>query len=429
MATIKVAIVGAGIAGLSSAIALRKYVGPDTPLDIRIYERLDLGDMNRHEGRKSEHVTAAPMVGAALALKDNGLHVLSELDPRIRAAAEYGGLSCRGFKFMSAGGWLLGRYSQPNTMISRGMLINALRAAVPNELIHHTSVKEIMIESDKTPMAWLEGEEKPEYVDLLIGADGIRSPTRHAIFGNDSKYQTEYSGSCAVGGFYGMNVPDSLIQDPHLVFMYGSTGFFGYSALSKNIRDKIMYWTVYQNPLPDKGQRLDLNEVDQMIRERHGHWKSSVVQTIVADAKVDSVWPIFFVPPLPSWGRDGAVVVGDAAHAMTPRSGQGAAQGIEDAQTLGILLADQLKRCASKEEAIRRTIDGLYLIRKDRVRKIHEEANTFKEPKLPMSTLSTWMLYVTMFILTKLSYFVRIFPDPGGWDARAEVARYLARMK
>lgn len=226
-----------------------------------------------------------------------------------------------------------------------------------------------------------------------------------------------------------MNVPDSLIQDPHLVFMYGSTGFFGYSALSKNIRDKIMYWTVYQNPLPDKGQRLDLNEVDQMIRERHGHWKSSVVQTIVADAKVDSVWPIFFVPPLPSWGRDGAVVVGDAAHAMTPRSGQGAAQGIEDAQTLGILLADQLKRCASKEEAIRRTIDGLYLIRKDRVRKIHEEANTFKEPKLPMSTLSTWMLYVTMFILTKLSYFVRIFPDPGGWDARAEVARYLARMK
>lgn len=193
MATIKVAIVGAGIAGLSSAIALRKYVGPDTPLDIRIYERLDPGDMRRHEGRKSEHVTAAPMVGAALGLKDNGLHVLGELDPRIRAAAEYGGLSCRGFKFMSAGGWLLGRYSQPNTMISRGILINALREAVPNDLIHHTSVKKIVVESDNSPTVWLEGEEKPERVDLLIGADGIRSPTRHAIFGNDSKYHAEYS--------------------------------------------------------------------------------------------------------------------------------------------------------------------------------------------------------------------------------------------
>ncbi|KAF4555652.1 FAD-binding domain-containing protein 30 [Elsinoe fawcettii] len=428
MTVIKIAIVGGGIAGLSAAIALKKYVEPVAQVDIHIYERLDLGDMHRHEGRKSDAVSVMPMVGAGLGLQHNGVHVLGELDPRIRAAVEYGGFQCTGFRFSTASDWLLGRINQPLIMISRGVLIDALRQAIPKEMLHYQSVSKIVVVPGDSPSILLEGEEKPEHIDLLIGADGIRSPTRHVLFGDDPKYQTEYSGSCAVGGFHKMHVPQRIIDDRTMNFVYGTTGFFGYSALSQNVRDKLLYWSVFASPLPAKTQPVDLNAIDDMLKARHGHWKSPIIQSILSSAKVDSVWPIFFVPPLPSWGRDGAVLIGDAAHAMTPRSGQGASQGIEDAQTLAILLAEQLKRCPSEEEAIRLTIDGLYQIRKDRVRTIHEQANTIKEPELPMSRMQTWFLYAAFFIMTKLSTFISIFPKPGNWDSRLAVEEYLRRI-
>ncbi|PNS20155.1 Ubiquinone biosynthesis monooxygenase COQ6, mitochondrial [Sphaceloma murrayae] len=425
--TIEVAIVGAGVAGLTAAISLRKYVGSDVNMNIRIYERLDIGDTEQPRGRAEDHVAVAPRVGAALGLQGNGLQVLGQLDPRIRAAVEHGGFACRGFRFLTAGQWLLGSIAQPTTMISRGILIKALRDALPSNLVHQRHVEQITVLSGQSPSLLLKGEEVPHRVDLLIGADGIRSPTRHAIFGDDPSYHTEYSGSCAVGGFHSMPVPTDLINQHSATFVYGSTGFFGYSALSAYTRDRLMYWSVYQSPLPERDERLDLNQVDEMLRQRHGSWEDTVIQDIISKIKVENVWPIMFVPPLPSWGRDGAVLVGDAAHAMTPRSGQGASQGIEDAQTLAMLLAEQLRLCPSKEEAIQKTIDDLYLLRKERVGRIHEQANTVKEPKLPMSRAQTWILYALLFVMTKLSSFVDIFPRPGAWDAEAVVKSYLTR--
>lgn len=40
-------------------------------------------------------------------------------------------------------------------------------------------------------------------------------------------------------------------------------------------------------------------------------------------ADIDNIYPIFYMPDLPRWGRDRCVLVGDAAHAMTPATGQG----------------------------------------------------------------------------------------------------------
>ena len=40
-------------------------------------------------------------------------------------------------------------------------------------------------------------------------------------------------------------------------------------------------------------------------------------------AEIDNIYPIFYMPDLPRWGRDRCVLVWDAAHAMTPATGQG----------------------------------------------------------------------------------------------------------
>jgi 2-polyprenyl-6-methoxyphenol hydroxylase-like FAD-dependent oxidoreductase len=50
--------------------------------------------------------------------------------------------------------------------------------------------------------------------------------------------------------------------------------------------------------------------------------------------------PIFDVPSLPTWHRGRAVVIGDAAHAMSPAGGQGASMALEDARVLAGLVAD-----------------------------------------------------------------------------------------
>lgn len=62
--------------------------------------------------------------------------------------------------------------------------------------------------------------------------------------------------------------------------------------------------------------------------------------------------------PLPNWHRGRAIVIGDAAHAMTPMQGQGANMAMEDADSLRLLLTgmkeDDIKAVLAKVDAVRR---------------------------------------------------------------------------
>jgi 2-polyprenyl-6-methoxyphenol hydroxylase-like FAD-dependent oxidoreductase len=67
--------------------------------------------------------------------------------------------------------------------------------------------------------------------------------------------------------------------------------------------------------------------------------------------------PIFDVPSLPTWHRGRAVLIGDAAHAMSPAGGQGASMALEDAQLLARLVGDPsrpLQQALARFESVRR---------------------------------------------------------------------------
>lgn len=81
---------------------------------------------------------------------------------------------------------------------------------------------------------------------------------------------------------------------------------------------------------------------------------------MLAKATEITQWPLLYRAPLPSWTRSHLALAGDAAHPMLPHQGQGAAQAIEDAVALGIVLCGAKSRHdvparLAAYEAVRRT--------------------------------------------------------------------------
>jgi len=150
-----------------------------------------------------------------------------------------------------------------------------------------------------------------------------------------------------------------------------------------------------------------------------------------ADA-IDTVYPIFYMPDLPSWGRDGCVLVGDAAHAMTPATGQGGSQAFEDGLTLGLLLAKllEIRRGGDQGAVVEESIRGLYAIRAQHVHAIKKAGLAIKEPARPWGWGTTLAVYGFYFVMTKVKWLRGWFGQPVYpahlFDARAEVERYVA---
>lgn len=139
---------------------------------------------------------------------------------------------------------------------------------------------------------------------------------------------------------------------------FGSQGFFGYGSCSQLspptsggehcvAGPEAVWWSTYSvQPLPAaKGlEGLDRDDIHRQLRARHSSWKDTVIQKIIANASIDSIYPTWTTPELPTWEREGVVLVGDAAHALQPSSGQGASQALEDAEMLSILLSHYLAK-------------------------------------------------------------------------------------
>lgn len=204
----------------------------------------------------------------------------------------------------------------------------------------------------------------------------------------------------------------------------GQTGVFGYSGLTQKDRNKLLYWSIYETDLPERGQRFDRNLLLEQLRERHGNWTDPLIGKCLLDAELDNIYPIFVMPKLPHWGQNGCVLVGDAAHSLPPRSGQGASQAFEDAQTLALVLA---AHTASQDvgEAVEKSITDYHQIRHLRVEKIRSVAMAWKDPKMPMPLWKTCLLYAFVFIFAWVRNLMSFLESTDSWDAKVEVKKFL----
>ena len=227
-------------------------------------------------------------------------------------------------------------------------------------------------------------------------------------------------GLVGVGGFIPAADVQGLVEKGSMNFVFGGNGFFGYffseSAQTAPNRqspyhisepgDWLGWWSTYTVAEPPTPGTLDTDAVRRQLLERHRSWTDPVIQRVLQSLTVESMYPTWTVPPLPTWERDGVVLVGDAAHALPPTSGQGSSQALEDVEAFSLLLSHHLRKAyeakkmnaADHKEAIRIASKQYMDLRMPRVTKILQSAQATQNTKRDKGVVEEYIMYAILYI-------------------------------
>jgi 2-polyprenyl-6-methoxyphenol hydroxylase-like FAD-dependent oxidoreductase len=193
-----------------------------------------------------------------------------------------------------------------------------------------------------------------------------------------------------------------VIEDQSMVFTFGPSGSFGYCSAAPQERRLVGWWSNWRLADIPESNSVDPEEVHKQLLDRHGSWKDPVIQGIIAAMSTDRIYPLWTTPELPYWGRDRALILGDAAHTLQANSGQGASQALEDSVAFTLLLASYLTKGKSDQDAIDLATRGLYKIRNPHVQTIKSQArNLFIMEKRFNNVIVEYALYCFIFLWTR----------------------------
>ncbi|KAK0613991.1 hypothetical protein B0T14DRAFT_569981 [Immersiella caudata] len=463
-------ITGGGIAGLSTYLFLRKNLPPSPPYTISLYESHRprtpnpnpnpnaLNHQPEHEPSFDTLSISTAIVGGGLGVSPNGMRALYDLDPDLHAAVSAQGFPCEHFVFMGENGWTLGvqrtgdnggyEGSEGREEVcvssSRHGLWRCLNEKVGREVVKYRRVVGVEVrETGRRLVRFEDGGE--EECDVLVGADGVRSVVRGSLFEGVEGTGPRYTGASGIGGFVDTDLPARVLENKAMVFTFGGSGFFGYGSGGPPEAKSLMWWSTFEtDDLPSR-ENLDREEIKADMRKRHANSADPVIRDIIAKAEVESIYPTWVLPDLPHWGENGIVLVGDAAHALSPTTGQGASQALEDAQTLSLLLAGTLKRAydtgaeggsleEKEKDAVAVSLKLFYDIRAPRIKAIAERGRKMDQQKKEMSWFEEYGMYCFFWLMMHFSPLRKLaMGDVNtqlyGWSAKAEVEKALASVE
>ena len=166
--------------------------------------------------------------------------------------------------------------------------------------------------------------------DWLVGADGIHSAVRTSLFGHDAPL---FTGFVAFRGLVPVAGAPAALLDPPLCMTMGPRRLLmRYPLRNRTVINFVAL--AHRSAWMEEGWSVRA-ELAELQAEFHDFEPLS--QQLLALTPRDRLfkWGLFDRDPLPTWTRGRATLLGDAAHAMPPFTGQGAVMALEDAAVLG----------------------------------------------------------------------------------------------
>jgi len=234
------------------------------------------------------------------------------------------------------------RYGQAGVMITRAALHRAVVEQARNRGVTAHYGKRLVGIEDKPnqPVVAHFADGSSVEGDFIVGADGIGSQVRQAVMPEAAK--PSYTGMMAPGGFSPCTVANVAPRSEQRVhFIFGQKAFFGYFHAVTPEGPRTGWWSTAAAPLESKEEMTAVSkaELQRRLLELHGDWADPVPRLIKSAEDVLNI-AIHDVPSLPRWSAGRTVLIGDAAHAVAPHSGQGASMALEDAMLLPKLLGE-----------------------------------------------------------------------------------------
>jgi len=309
-----IAIIGGGIGGLAAAASLLR-----AGFDVQVYEQ----------------AKALGEVGAGINIGPNASRILH----RFGIAEQLAGNGVRPQTFDQRR-WDDGRYllrsplgdaveatfNAPYYTLHRGELHRALADAVPAGRVHLGHRFTQLIDHGDRVEAHFENGVSIS-ADALIGADGIHSVVRHALFGPE---KPRFTGCAAYRGLVQADRLRHLnLEVTTQIWMGPGRHFVHYFVSAGKL---VNFVAVTEEDTWLRESWVDRGEVADALAAFEG-WHPQVL-TIIGSADETYKWGLFDRSPLPRWSAGRVTLLGDSCHPMLPFMGQGAAQAIEDAATL-----------------------------------------------------------------------------------------------
>ncbi|KQZ99656.1 salicylate hydroxylase [Mesorhizobium sp. Root157] len=319
-----IVIAGAGIAGLTAAIAFA-----ERGFAVQVYEQ-------------------APQIeafGAGLQLSPNATHILRQFDvlPGLLATAVQpravelkDAATLRKLATVPLGETAERRWNAPYLVVHRADLQSALLATTSrNDRIQLNTGARITGVKRRTDgivaSVDMNGQNLSVGTAMLIGADGVWSVVRKSVRTTDgSRFTGElaWRTTIALEDHAGKLFSAVGRSDCVTTFLHDRFHLVAY-PVSKGARINLVAFTKGEQIAESWSGNADLATLKRAMRST-----SRGLVDLVDASGPWTAWPLHSVDPHGAWTAPNIALIGDAAHAMTPFAAQGAAMAIEDAALL-----------------------------------------------------------------------------------------------
>ena len=343
--TLSIAIVGGGLGGLAAASALTKL-----GFAVELFEQAPV------IGEVGAGIHVSPQASKALIAAGISSDVL------LGAATISRGIFTRDMNsgekiFYADARGAEARYGVPFLAFHRADLLGVLSGAINPSCIHlNHRLTDLEESGSGITLHFANGTTHRS--DVLIGADGVRSVVRRAVYGET---EPTFTGQMVWRGLLqGSDVPPEILEPSgHVRWVGAGRQFYCYylrrgAVVAIVTQQESGKWVEEGWSIPGDPDEMRASFPDPEPRLER-------LLSLVTDC---SKWGIFLRPATEQWGRGRIQLIGDAAHAMLPNAGQGACQAFED----GYILARWL-------EVEKDPVEALSGFRRARMRRVHAIQN------------------------------------------------------